>query len=89
MSKHHSHPAILKRLQRVKGHLAKIISMIEQEAPCLAVAQQLQAVESAITSAKKVYVHDHIDHCFDDEKLGHTKEIRESIAEFKQMTKYL
>jgi uncharacterized protein len=88
MSKHHSHPAILKRLQRVKGHLAKIISMIEQEAPCLEVAQQLQAVESAITSAKKVFVHDHIDHCF-DHQAGQTKQTRESIAEFKQITKYL
>ncbi|KIC12703.1 hypothetical protein RA19_01015 [Leisingera sp. ANG-M1] len=60
---HETHPKTIARLKRANGHLAKVISMIEQEAPCLDIAQQLQAVESAITNAKRALIHDHIDHC--------------------------
>lgn len=60
---HDTHPKTIARLKRANGHLAKVISMIEQDKPCLEIAQQLQAVESAITNAKRVLIHDHIDHC--------------------------
>ncbi|WP_316859082.1 metal-sensing transcriptional repressor [uncultured Cohaesibacter sp.] len=61
--KHQSHPAITKRLKRASGHLRHVIDMIEQEKPCTEIAMQLQAVESAITAAKRTLIHDHIDHC--------------------------
>ena len=44
MSTHTSHVDVLKRLQRAQGHLSKVIGMIESQAHCLNVAQQLQAV---------------------------------------------
>ncbi|MCP6026511.1 metal-sensing transcriptional repressor, partial [Klebsiella pneumoniae] len=50
---HSSHPAIIKRLNRAAGHLRSIVGMIEEERPCVDIAQQLQAVESAIASAKR------------------------------------
>jgi hypothetical protein len=50
----HHHPAIIKRLKRADGHLRTIIEMIEKGRPCHQLAQQLQAVESAIENAKKV-----------------------------------
>jgi len=40
--------------------------MIEQEKPCLDIAQQLHAVERAITQAKKTLIQDHLDHCLDE-----------------------
>ena len=52
MSTHTSHPDIIKRLKRVHGHLKSVISMLEEERPCLEIAQQIQAVESAVTNAK-------------------------------------
>ena len=52
----HPHAAIARRLKRANGHLEKIIAMIEQEKPCSQIAQQLQAVESAIESAKKALI---------------------------------
>ena len=60
---HSSHPAVIKRLNRAKGHLARVIAMIESGEPCVDVAQQLYAVERAILSAKRTFIHDHIDHC--------------------------
>ena len=58
MTIHTSHPDIIKRLKRAEGHLKSIIVMLEEERGCLDIAQQLQAVESAVGNAKKALVHD-------------------------------
>ena len=60
---HASHPDIVKRLKRAHGHLAGVIAMIEEGRPCVDLAQQLHAVESAITNAKRVLIEDHMEHC--------------------------
>ena len=59
MTTHNSHPDIINRLKRAEGHLKSIITMLEDERACLDIAQQLQAVESAIGNAKKIFVRDH------------------------------
>jgi len=64
---HASHPALVARLKRADGHLRAVIEMIEVGKPCLEVAQQMQAVEKAITNAKRALIHDHMDHCLDAE----------------------
>ena len=87
--RHQSHPQILKRLLRAKGHLETVISMIEQARPCLELAQQLQAVESAIHQAKKTLIHDHLDHCLDAAVSNKPAKTRGPIHEFKTITKYL
>lgn len=79
---------MVRRLKRAGGHLRKTIRMIEDERPCADVAQQLQAIESALRSAKQVYIRDHIDHCMDE----HVKDGAAAgavLAEFTQITKYL
>jgi len=87
--KHETHPGIAKRLKRAQGHLKSIIEMLETERGCLEIAQQLQAVEKAITNAKKALVHDHIDHCLEHTVRdgGHSSDV--TIREFKEITKYL
>ena len=82
--KHASHPEIIKRLKRAHGHLVSILTMFEEERPCIELAQQLQAVESAITKAKRELIHDHIEHCLDDK---HDQKI--AMRELKQLAKYL
>ena len=62
MHKHTSHPDLVKRLKRAEGHLRHVIGMLEGEETCLDIARQLAAVESAVTAAKRVLIHDHIDH---------------------------
>ena len=79
---HASHPKIVTRLKRAEGHLRSVIDMIESERSCVDVAQQLQAVESAIRNAKQALIHDHVDHCLDDENSG-------DRAELKYITRYL
>lgn len=86
--RHATHPQIIKRLKRAEGHLHTIIGMIGEGRPCADLAQQLHAVEKAITNAKKTLIHDHIDHCLTHSKPGKGNSAAE-IAEFKDLTKYL
>jgi uncharacterized protein len=89
MTKHTSHPDIIKRLKRAEGHLKSIITMLEEDRGCLDIAQQLQAVERAVSNAKKTLVHDHIDHCLEHAVQEGTQSARATIREFKAITKYL
>lgn len=86
---HAVHPDVVKRLKRAYGHLANVIAMIEQERPCVDIAQQLHAVERAISAAKKLVIHDHLDHCLEDVVGLEPAAMRSSVAEFKDITKYL
>lgn len=72
-----------------RGHLKSIITMLEKERSCLEIAQQLQAVESAISNAKRALVHNHIDLCLDQAVHKGKQSARDAILEFKAITKYL
>jgi DNA-binding FrmR family transcriptional regulator len=63
---HATHAGLVKRLKRADGHLRHVIGMIEAGAPCADIAVQIQAVEKAISAAKRTLIHDHIDHCLSD-----------------------
>lgn len=86
---HQTHPEIVKRLKRAEGHLKSIISMIEIGRPCADVAQQLQAVEKAVSQAKKTFIRDHLDHCLEDLARPLDRRGRSSLDEFREITKYL
>lgn len=82
---HQSHPRIIARLRRAEGHLRSVIGMIEGQRPCVDIAQQLQAVEAAIGSAKRELIHDHIENCLD----APDADPRAALPELKAITKYL
>lgn len=86
---HETHPEIIKRLRRAEGHLRSITAMLGAGRPCLDIAQQLQAVEKAVTNAKKALIQDHIDHCLEASVATSGLDQRQAIDEFKAITKYL
>lgn len=86
---HASHPAIIKRLKNAEGHIRSIVTMLEEGRNCLEVAQQLQAVEKAVESAKKMLIHDHLDNCLERAVGAAAPAARAPIEEFKAITKYL
>ncbi len=86
--KHESHDDVVKRLKRSEGHLRKTIRMIEEGRACTDLAQQLHAVQKAIEQAKKLLIHDHIDHCLSDTVNGQG-DSKALIAEFREISKYL
>lgn len=88
MSQHSTHPAIIKRLKRAEGHLRSIIKMLEEDRGCLEVAQQMHAVEKAVSNAKETLIHDHLDHCL-EHAMSKGKQSEKALQEFKEITKYL
>lgn len=89
MTRHPTHPAVTKRLKRAQGHLKSIVTMLEEGRACLDIVQQLQAVEKAISNAKKTLVHDHVDHCLEHSVREGSGGAGATIREFKEITKYL
>ena len=83
--KHRSHPEIVKRLKRAHGHLAGVLAMFEDGRSCVELAQQLHAVEGAVSNAKRELIHDHIEHCLD----GPDADTKSAMRELKQLAKYL
>ena len=79
---HATHPALIARLKRADGHLLAVIGMIEEGKPCLEIAQQLQAVEKAVANAKRALIHDHMDHCLDEDYSPADREELKAIARY-------
>lgn len=73
---HATHPALISRLKRAEGHLRHVVGMIEAGEPCADIATQLQAVERALTAAKRTLIHDHIDHCLGHGGAGELAQLR-------------
>ena len=87
--RHETHPDIVNRLKRAEGHLKSVIAMIEGGRPCPDIAQQLHAVEKAISNAKRTLIHDHLDHCLESALTATDRQQRQTIDEFKAIAKYL
>lgn len=67
----HQHPheqtkAVLNRISRAQGHLEAVRKMIERGEDCAQVLVQLSAVISALNSAGRVILKDHIANCIVD-----------------------
>jgi len=87
---HTSHTDIVKRLKRAEGHLRRVIAMFDEGRSRLDLAQQLYAVEKAISEARRRLIHDHVDHCLDLATDG-TSGARspDALKEFKAISRYL
>ena len=85
---HESHPGIIVRLKRAHGHLASVISMMQEGRPCVDLAQQLHAVENAVANAKRELIHDHLEHCLGDKIETSAVAPKTALLEFRQLAKY-
>ncbi|MDN5939587.1 MAG: metal-sensing transcriptional repressor [Salinisphaera sp.] len=86
---HKSHGGIVKRLKRADGHLRHVIAMIEEQRPCVDIAQQLHAVEKALCQAKRTLIHDHLDHCLEHAAADIPAGEATPLDDFKQIARYL
>ena len=86
---HGSHPDIVKRLRRAEGHLRSVAQMIDDGRACLDIAQQLHAVEKALSEAKKTLIMDHLQNCLDAASEPLAPEQRRALKQFHAITKYL
>jgi len=77
---------VLRRLKIAYGHLAKIITMIEEDSYCINVLQQTSAVRSAVKKAEEILLQNHLNSCLVKAiKQDREKEaIREVVEVFKR-----
>lgn len=53
----------LKRLRTVEGHIKGIIRMVEEDAYCIDVIRQIQAVEAALNKVSAQILEGHLNSC--------------------------
>ena len=58
-----THERILHRLKISKGHLEKIIKMVEDDTYCIDVLHQMQAVESGLKETNNLVLENHLKTC--------------------------
>ena len=54
---------VLKRLRIVEGHLKGVIRMVEEDAYCIDVIRQIQAVEAALNKVSAQILEGHLNSC--------------------------
>lgn len=76
---------ILHRLKIARGHLDKVISMVEEDKYCIDVLHQSQAVEQAIRETDNLILENHLKTCASDAIRQGREE--EAIAEVMKVFK--
>jgi DNA-binding FrmR family transcriptional regulator len=76
---------ILHRLKIAKGHLEKVIKMVEEDIYCIDVLHQIQAVENALKETGNVVLENHLKSCVADAISKGKKD--EAISEIMQVFK--
>jgi DNA-binding FrmR family transcriptional regulator len=69
----------LRRLKTVEGHLRGIIRMVEEDAYCIDVIRQIQAVEAALNKVSARILEDHLNSCVITAVQGNDKKERERV----------
>ena len=77
---------ILHRLKIAKGHLEKVMKMVQDDVYCIDVLQQLNAVESGLKETGNVLLENHLQTCTANAiRKGKSKEaIKEIMEVFKK-----
>ena len=56
-------PDTIRRLKTIEGHLRGIIRMVEEDAYCIDVIRQIQAVEAALNKVSTQILEGHLNSC--------------------------
>lgn len=86
---HATDKALVNRLRRANGHLARIATMVEENRSALDIAQQLQAVIGALDKARTVLVSHHIEHHLEEAVGELTPETRQMLARLAELARFL
>jgi DNA-binding FrmR family transcriptional regulator len=81
-----THERITHRLKIARGHLDKVIKMMEEDTYCIDVLHQMQAVESGLKETGNVLLENHLKGCVAD-AIGKGKKdeaIKEIMEVFKK-----
>lgn len=69
----------LKRLKIVAGHLGGVIRMLEEDAYCIDVIRQIQAVQAALNKVSAAILENHLNSCVTTAIRGEDPSERERV----------
>jgi DNA-binding FrmR family transcriptional regulator len=69
----------LRRLKTVEGHLGGIIRMVEEDAYCIDVIRQIQAVQAALNKVSSHILENHLSSCVITAIRGDSEAERERV----------
>ena len=73
------HDQANKRLKTIEGHVRGIQRMLEEDAYCIDVIRQIQAVEAALNKVSSRILEDHLNSCVITAIQGNDKKERERV----------
>lgn len=78
---------VLRRLKIVRGHLGKVINMVESDEPCLKIIHQTRAVRFALKKVDQIIIEEYLTCSLGDEIKSNLlqEEIHRTIEMFKKL----
>lgn len=73
------HESAQQRLKTVEGHLRGIMRMLEEDAYCIDVIRQIQAVQAALNKINAMILEDHLNSCLITAVRGEDPDERERV----------
>jgi len=73
------HDSALTRLKTVEGHIRGIERMVEEEAYCIDIIRQLQAVQAALNKVNSIILEEHLHSCLITAVRGDNPDERERV----------
>ena len=73
------HEQTLRRLQTIEGHVRGIQRMVEEEAYCIDVIRQIQAVQAALNKVSAQILEEHLNSCLITAVRGEDPDERERV----------
>jgi DNA-binding FrmR family transcriptional regulator len=72
---------ILKRLRSISGHVGGIERMVSEDAYCIDVIKQVQAVQAALNKVNDLILENHLNTCVIEAVRGDNKQDRERVLD--------
>jgi DNA-binding FrmR family transcriptional regulator len=69
----------IRRLKTVEGHLRGVIRMVEEDAYCIDVIRQIQAIEAALNKVSTQILEGHLNSCVTTAIQGNNRKERERV----------
>jgi DNA-binding FrmR family transcriptional regulator len=69
----------LKRMRIISGHLGGVIRMVEEDAYCIDIIRQIQAVQAALNKVSAAILEDHLNSCVTTAIRGENPAERERV----------
>jgi DNA-binding FrmR family transcriptional regulator len=70
---------VLRRLKTIEGHLKGVVRMVEEDAYCIDVIRQIQAVEAALNKVSAQILEEHLNSCVITAIRGDSERERERV----------